>query len=39
MARIDVSTIDGYANMSAEEKLAALEAYEYDDHSAELADL
>ena len=39
MARIDVSTIDGYADMSAEEKLAALEAYEYDDHSAELADL
>ena len=39
MAKIDVSTIDGYADMSAEEKLAALEAYEYDDHSAELADL
>ena len=39
MAKIDVSAIDGYADMSAEEKLAALESYEYDDHSAELADL
>ena len=39
MAKIDVSVIDGYADMTAEEKLAALEAYEYDDHSAEIADL
>ena len=39
MAKIDVSTIDGYADMTAEEKLAALENYEYNDHSAELADL
>lgn len=39
MAKIDVTTIEGYADMSAEEKLAALESYEYDDHSAELADL
>ena len=39
MARIDVASIEGYADMSAEEKLAALEAYEYDDHSAEIADL
>ena len=37
--KIDVTTIEGYADMSAEEKLAALESYEYDDHSAELADL
>lgn len=39
MAKIDVASIEGYADMSAEEKLAALEAYEYDDHSAEIADL
>ena len=39
MAKIDVSTIDGYVDMTAEEKLAALENYEYNDHSAELADL
>lgn len=39
MAKIDVTGIDGYADMSAEEKLAALESYEYDDHSAEIADL
>jgi hypothetical protein len=39
MAKIDVSGIDGYADMTAEEKLAALESYEYDDHSAELANL
>ena len=37
--KIDVTNIEGYADMSAEEKLAALESYEYDDHSAELADL
>ena len=37
--KIDVSTIDGYADMTAEEKLAALEAFEFDDHSSELADL
>ena len=39
MAKIDVSTIDGYADMTAEEKLSALEAFEFDDHSSELADL
>ena len=39
MAKIDVTGIDGYADMSAEEKLAALESFEYDDHSAEIADL
>ena len=37
--KIDVTTIEGYADMSAEEKLAALESFEYDDHSAEIADL
>lgn len=31
MAKIDVSKIDGYADMTAEQKLAALEAYEFED--------
>lgn len=31
MGKIDLSKISGYAEMSAEEKLAALEAYEFDD--------
>lgn len=39
MAKIDVGTIDGYADMTAEEKIAALESFEYDDHSEELANL
>lgn len=39
MAKIDVGTIEGYDTMTAEEKLAALENYEYDDHSEALADL
>ena len=39
MAKIDVSVIDGYETMTAEEKLAALEAFEYDDHSEALAEL
>ena len=39
MAKIDVGTIDGYETMTAEEKLAALENFEYEDHTAELADL
>ena len=39
MAKIDVGLIAGYETMTAEEKLAALEAYEYDDHAAEVADL
>ena len=30
MAKIDISAIEGYTEMSAEEKLAALEAYEPD---------
>ena len=36
MAKIDTSKIDGYQNMTAEEKLAALEGFEYEDNSAEL---
>lgn len=36
MAKIDTQSIDGYENMSAEEKLAALESYEYDDNSSKL---
>jgi hypothetical protein len=34
--KIDTTKIDGYDNMSAEEKLAALEGFEYDDGSAEI---
>lgn len=37
MAKIDTSSIDGYDTMSAEEKLAALEAFEYDDNAEKLA--
>lgn len=33
MAKIDTSTIEGYADMSAEDKLAALEGYEFEDHA------
>lgn len=36
MAKIDVSKITGYDAMTAEQKLAALEAYEYEDNSAEI---
>lgn len=36
MAKIDVSKIDGYESMTAEEKLAALEGFEYNDNAAEL---
>jgi hypothetical protein len=36
MAKIDVSKIEGYADMSAEEKLKALEDFEYDDGSSEI---
>lgn len=39
MAKIDVGEIDGYTEMSAEEKLAALEAFEFNDHASEVADL
>lgn len=34
--KIDTTTITGYAEMTAEQKLAALEAFEYEDNSAEL---
>ena len=33
MANIDVTKIEGYADMTPEDKVAALEAYEYDDGS------
>lgn len=36
MAKIDVSKIEGYAGMSAEDKVKALEALEYEDNQAEL---
>jgi hypothetical protein len=36
MAKIDVSRIDGYENMTPEQKLAALEAFEYEDNAGEL---
>lgn len=34
--KINTASIEGYAEMTAEQKLAALEAFEYDDNSAEL---
>lgn len=34
--KIDTNTIDGYAEMTAEQKLAALEAFEYEDNSSEI---
>lgn len=36
MAKIDTSKITGYAEMSAEDKLKALEAFEFDDNAAEV---
>ena len=33
MAKIDVTKIEGYSEMSAEDKLAALEAYEFEVHA------
>lgn len=36
MAKIDTSKIEGYAEMTPEQKLAALEAFEYEDNAAEL---
>lgn len=36
MPKIDTSTIPGYADMTPEEKLAALEGYEYNDNAEEL---
>lgn len=36
MAKIDTTKIAGYSDMSAEEKLAALEAFEYEDSAPDL---
>lgn len=36
MAKIDITKIEGYDKMTPEEKLAALEAFEYEDNSSEL---
>ena len=36
MAKIDFSKIDGYETMTPEEKLAALESFEYEDNAGEL---
>lgn len=36
MPKIDTTLIEGYESMNAEEKLAALEAFEYDDYSSEV---
>lgn len=36
MAKIDITKIEGYENMTPEEKLAALEAFEYEDNSSEV---
>lgn len=36
MVKIDVSKIEGYAEMTAEQKLAVLESYEYNDYSGEV---
>lgn len=39
MARIDTSGISGYETMSAEEKLAALEEFEFNDNASEVSRL
>lgn len=39
MAKIDTTKIEGYAEMSAEEKLAALESFEYEDKTEDYAKL
>ena len=39
MAKIDITTIEGYADMTAEQKLAALENYEFEDKSIEYSKL
>lgn len=36
MAKIDVTKIDGYETMTPEQKLAALEAFEFEDNAGEL---
>ena len=33
MAKIDITKIEGYDIMTAEQKLAALEAFEYEDNA------
>lgn len=35
--KIDTSRIEGYADMSTEDKLKALECFEYEDNAAELS--
>ena len=37
MAKIDTSLIEGYADMTPEQKLSALEAFEYEDMLSGLA--
>lgn len=39
MPRIDTSSIEGYADMSPEDKVAALESFEYQDHADEVRKL
>ena len=36
MAKIDITKIEGYAEMTPEQKLAALEGFEYEDNASEL---
>lgn len=36
MAKADTARIEGYESMTPEQKVAALEGYEFDDHAAEL---
>ncbi len=36
MAKIDITQIEGYENMTPEEKVTALEGFEYNDNSAEV---
>lgn len=36
MAKIDITKIEGYENMTLEEKIAALEGFEYEDNASEL---
>ena len=36
MAKLDTTLIEGYDNMTPEQKVAALESLEYEDHAAEL---
>lgn len=35
MAKIDTTAIEGYSEMTPEQKLAALESFEYEDHAAD----